>query len=80
MKKAIALFFLTCLCALPTYLWAQNLQVTGKVISKNSGTPLSGASVRVKGSDEGTVTDATGKFIINAQRGKVLVIDRKSVV
>lgn len=74
MKKAIALFFLTCLCALPTYLWAQNLQVTGKVISKTSGTPLSGASVRVKGSDQGTVTDATGKFILNAQRGKVLVI------
>ena len=74
MKKAIALFFLTCLCSLPTYLWAQTLQVTGKVISKTSGSPLPGASVRVKGSDQGTVTDAQGKFIINTQRGKVLVI------
>ena len=65
MKKAIALFFLTCLCALPTYLWAQTLQVTGKVVSKTSGSPLSGASVRIKGSDQGTVTDAQGKFSIN---------------
>jgi TonB-linked SusC/RagA family outer membrane protein len=35
---------------------------------------MAGASVRVKGSDQGTVTDAQGKFMINAQRGKVLVI------
>jgi len=74
MKKAIALFFLTCLCALPTLLWAQNQQITGKVISKSSGTPLAGASVRVKGTDQGTVTDAQGRFVINAERGKVLVI------
>ncbi|HTJ12978.1 MAG TPA: TonB-dependent receptor [Dinghuibacter sp.] len=74
MKKAIALFFLTCLCSLPTYLWAQTLQVTGKVVSKTSGSPLAGASVRIKGTDQGTVTDAQGKFIINTQRGKTLVI------
>jgi TonB-dependent starch-binding outer membrane protein SusC len=74
MKKAIALFFLTCLCALPTLLLAQNQQITGKVLSKNSGTPLAGASVRVKGTDQGTVTDAQGRFVINAERGKVLVI------
>src|ERR1700748_92458 len=74
MKKAIALFFLTCLCSLPTYLWAQTLQVTGKVVSKTSGSPLAGASVRIKGSDQGTVTDAQGEVIVNTQRGKTLVI------
>src|ERR1700753_2284547 len=74
MKKAIALFFFTCLCALPTYLWAQTLQVSGTVISKTSGSPLAGASVRVKGSDQGTVTDGQGKFMLKTQRGKTLVI------
>lgn len=74
MKKAIALFFLTCLCALPAYLWAQTIQVTGKVVSQKSGTPLAGASVRIKGTDRGTVTDAQGRFIVQAKHGEVLVI------
>lgn len=74
MKKAIALFFLTCLCVLPTYLWAQSQQITGKVLSKATGEALAGASVRIKGTDKGTVTDATGHFVITAPKGTVLVI------
>ncbi len=74
MKKAIALFFLTCLCALPTLLWAQSSQITGKVVNKTSGVPVVGASIRIKGSEKGTVTDAQGKFTLNAPKGTVLLI------
>lgn len=74
MKKAIALFFLTCLSALPSYLWAQSLQITGKVVSTATGNPIPGASIRLKGSDLGTVTNGQGDFTINAKKGAVLII------
>ncbi|MBE9586814.1 SusC/RagA family TonB-linked outer membrane protein [Mucilaginibacter sp. JRF] len=46
--------------------------VTGKVVDEN-GAPLPGVSVAVKGSSAGTVTDATGKFSINAPDNGTLV-------
>lgn len=75
MKKAIVLFFLTCLTMLPSLLWAQNLEtITGKVVSASAGTPMIGATVQVKGTDRATLTNAEGAFTIKAARGAVLVI------
>ncbi|MET3887780.1 TonB-linked SusC/RagA family outer membrane protein [Chitinophagaceae bacterium OAS944] len=50
------------------------LEVHGKVIDENSGTPVVGANVLVKGNQYGTTTDATGAFTIKAKRGASLVI------
>jgi TonB-linked SusC/RagA family outer membrane protein len=46
--------------------------VHGKVLS-DSGTPLLGVSVVIKGTKKGTVTDAQGNFSIDAASGTVLV-------
>ncbi|MBI1343126.1 MAG: SusC/RagA family TonB-linked outer membrane protein [Terrimonas sp.] len=43
---------------------AQTLEVTGKVTSKSTGLPLSGASVIVKGTSIATVTDQEGNYRI----------------
>ncbi|MDN3669485.1 TonB-dependent receptor [Echinicola jeungdonensis] len=46
--------------------------VTGTV-SDHNGEPLPGASVLIKGTSTGTVTDLDGKYSINVDQGKVLV-------
>ena len=47
--------------------------VTG-VVRGPDGQPLAGANVMVKGTKKGTVTDANGKFSIEANEGSVLEI------
>jgi TonB-linked SusC/RagA family outer membrane protein len=71
MKKLIACAFLfLCLLLSPT-VWAQQ-QVTGKINDKD-GTPIAGASISVKGTSRGTLTDANGQFSISTSKGDVLV-------
>jgi len=47
--------------------------ITGRV-TDTTGAPLAGASVRLKGSNKGTNTNANGEFTIDAHPGDVLVI------
>lgn len=55
--------------------WAQNtIQVTGKVTRKSTGEPLSGASVTVKGTSNGTTTNDAGNFSINMPAGGTLTV------
>jgi len=63
-------FFLTAFLFFSFGLLAQG-PVKGRVLD-NSGNPLSGASVIVKGTARGTSTDASGAFTINANPGDVL--------
>jgi TonB-dependent SusC/RagA subfamily outer membrane receptor len=49
------------------------ITITGKVTSQD-GQPLAGVTVKVKGSNNGTYTDANGNFSINAEEGEVLVV------
>lgn len=46
--------------------------ISGRVVGAD-GVPLSGVSVRVKGTDKGTATNVSGDFSIDANRGDVLV-------
>ncbi|WP_435354200.1 TonB-dependent receptor domain-containing protein [Emticicia sp. SJ17W-69] len=46
--------------------------ITGKVTSKN-GEGIPGASVSIKGTKRGVVSDAEGNFKINADKGEILV-------
>ena len=52
--------------------FAQQKTVTGTVISE--GVALPGASIKVKGTQQGTTTDGAGKYSIKAKEGDVLVV------
>ena len=51
---------------------AQSITVSG-VVSGDDGFPVIGAGVLVQGSDKGTVTDADGKYTIQADKEDVLI-------
>jgi TonB-linked SusC/RagA family outer membrane protein len=53
---------------------AQQTGITGTVVSGDDGEPLIGASVMVKGTTTGTVTDLDGKFSLSVPSGATLVI------
>jgi len=67
--------FVSLVIALLCYqlLFAQSHPVSGKV-TDSSGAPVEGASVTVKGSSSGTVTNNKGAFTINVSANDVLVI------
>ena len=65
---------------LPFALMAQERTVTGRIFSKGDQTPISGASVLVKGTSNGTSTGADGKFSIQAKKGDVLVLSGVGIV
>lgn len=53
---------------------AQSIKVSGQVLSKDDNTGISGVSVIVKAKNNGTQTDAEGRFTINASIGDILII------
>ncbi|HEY4150693.1 MAG TPA: SusC/RagA family TonB-linked outer membrane protein [Chitinophagaceae bacterium] len=74
MRKA-AFHLLTCFLALVLSLpgFAQEKNITGKITGSDSK-PLEGATVRVKGSNRTSLTNAEGVFTIKANKGDVLLI------
>lgn len=52
---------------------AQEMEVTGTVYDAQDKSPIVGATVTVKGSNNGTVTDVNGKYRIKAEKGETLV-------
>ena len=70
MKKATTLIFTLILCV--QSLFAQKIQ--GLVFDQETKAPLWGASVSVKGSQKGNVTDAKGHFILSAPSDAVLQV------
>lgn len=72
MRKSILLFLGIVLFSIQ--LLAQSRQITGKVTDQ-SGSAIPNASVLVKGTQTGTVTDADGSFSLDVSTGaKILVI------
>ena len=69
MKKML-LFCLICVSVLAQ---AQTRLVTGIVTSSSDGTPVAGANITVKGSSEGTVSDADGKFSVSVTGDPVVL-------
>ncbi|WP_042371379.1 SusC/RagA family TonB-linked outer membrane protein [Bacteroides neonati] len=64
MKRKLMLL-LTCLFVGIGLVTAQTQKVTGVVISEEDGQPVVGASVLVKGTTVGTITDIDGKFTLS---------------
>ena len=55
-------------------LFAQEMEIRGKVTSADDGTPLIGASVLEKGTTNGAATDIDGEFRLKVKKGAVLVV------
>lgn len=72
MKKISFLFLMLLSCC--TFLYAQQISITGTITDKALNEPITGAGVSVKGTTNGIVTDLDGKFSLNVSKGDVLVI------
>jgi TonB-linked SusC/RagA family outer membrane protein len=63
----LAIFF-------PSTISAQVKKVTGKVITSTNGDPVNGASIIVKGTKNGTFTNAEGSFSIDVPSGSSTLV------
>ncbi|ACU06330.1 MULTISPECIES: SusC/RagA family TonB-linked outer membrane protein [Pedobacter] len=72
MKRKLLLLFVG-ISLLFTQTFAQQITVTGMVTSSGDGLPIPGASVKIKGTQIGTQTKASGTYSISAKKGDVLV-------
>src|SRR5687767_922366 len=73
MRKSLLLFLLFVVFAV-TSVWAQERIVTGKVSAAEDGSPLPGVNVVLKGTTNGAVTDAEGRYTLNiTSSGEYLV-------
>ncbi len=70
-KKSLLIFLLTICTCYATF--AQNRQITGKV-SSTDGTPVPGATVKVKGNVGGVTTDVNGVFKLSVPDNATLVV------
>ncbi len=70
MRKALLIFSFLFFISHTSY--AQSIMVSGRVID-GEGVPLSSASVTIKGTLKGTLTDAEGYYSLNASEGDILV-------
>ncbi len=73
LKIALVVGALFVLQLFPNQLFAQNVQVTGKVTSRATNLGLDGASVSVKGTTAGVITDQNGNYSISVASGSVIV-------
>ena len=62
-RKTLLFLFLLAMIT-PLAALAQNLTVTGKVISSDDGYGLPGVTIQVKGTSSGTVTDIDRKSVV----------------
>ncbi|MDE6689436.1 MAG: TonB-dependent receptor plug domain-containing protein, partial [Prevotella sp.] len=72
MEKRL-MMVLTCLLLSISAVFAQNA-IKGTVVSSEDGQPVIGATVKVVGTNNGTVTDANGLFEIKVNNGTLLEI------
>ena len=79
MKKMQIRMQLVCLFSMlllffPVELFAQQGTITGKVVDER-GESVIGATVMVKGSTDGTITDLDGNFKINGKVGTTITVN-----
>ena len=66
MRKNLLVKLVPLLLLISNMAWAQERTITGKVTSSEDGSSLPGVNVVVKGTTNGTVTDAEGNYNLNA--------------
>ncbi len=62
------------LCTLSSLVVTAQTRITGKVIGSDDKQPIIGATVKIKGTNVGVVTDVNGDFTLSGKTGYVLVI------
>ena len=62
------------LCTLSSLVVTAQTRITGKVIGSDDKQPVIGATVKIKGTNVGVVTDVNGAFTVSANNGDQLVI------
>jgi len=72
-KKRIVVATLLLITTLSLPVQAQQMRTVSGIVKGEQG-PLPGASVIIKGTSQGTATNAEGKYTIKAESGSVLVI------
>ena len=72
-KSAFAVAFIALLTFCSLSLYAQNINITGKIID-GTGQAVPGATVRVKGTTNGVTTDVNGNFQVSAAGNSTLQI------
>lgn len=70
--KKLLLVSLCLLVLSVTQVFAQNRTVTGTVTAKDDGLPIPGVSVKIKGTVQGTQTNASGKFSLSVPANATL--------
>ena len=66
MKRLLTLF----IYLIPIFVLSQEISLTGNIIDKESGSPMSGATIQIVNSDVGVVSDFDGNFLINIKIGE----------
>ncbi len=74
MRNYFKLLFILSWLLIPFSTIAQEIKLSGTVLSQQEHIPLPGASVFIKGTTSGALTDADGNFSINLKSGNILVV------
>ncbi|HVW16241.1 MAG TPA: TonB-dependent receptor [Mucilaginibacter sp.] len=62
------------LCTLSSLVVTAQTRITGKVIGSDDKQPIIGATIKIKGTNVGVVTDVNGNFTLSGKTGYVLTI------
>lgn len=73
MRKKVTLLIIMLTLGI-SWIYAQQLTITGTVIDKGMKEPVIGATVMVEGTNNGAITDVDGKFSIQASKGDIISI------
>ena len=74
MTKTLIFITTTCLLAMIiTSSYAQDLQLSGQVVSEEDGQGIPGVNILVKGTAQGTITDVDGNYSLSVAQRAVLV-------
>eukprot|EP01133_Synstelium_polycarpum_P016572 gene16572-19690_t len=71
--KSHSLFWMLCFFLMSTSAFAQNITLKGKVSDEQTKETLPAVNIMVKGTKQGTITDASGSFTINVKPDAILV-------
>ena len=77
MKKVLLLSSLFCFVL--SIAWAQTRQVTGQILNNETGDKIAGASITLKGSSKGAVSDANGNFSIGVPQTGTSILEIKFI-
>jgi len=74
MRNQFKLLFILLTLLIPLSTIAQELTLKGSVLSQGDKTPLPGATVAIKGTTTGTLSDVDGNFSITVNSGNIVVV------